>query len=58
MSLWGVAASLIDMCAKCESMEDAWREFNKMPSHHAVPWNAIISGYAKCGQRQKALELF
>ncbi len=33
---WGldvfVANSLVNMYAKCESMEDAWRMFNKMPS--------------------------
>jgi len=27
-----VGSSLVDMCAKCGSMEDAWSVFNKMPS--------------------------
>jgi pentatricopeptide repeat protein len=27
-----VGNSLIDMYAKCRSMEDSWRVFNKMPS--------------------------
>ncbi len=27
-----VGNSLVDMYAKCGSMEDAWREFDKMPS--------------------------
>jgi len=27
-----VGASLVDIYAKCGSIEDAWRVFNKMPS--------------------------
>ncbi len=27
-----VGSSLVDMYAKCGSIEDAWRVFNKMPS--------------------------
>ncbi|KAH9549631.1 hypothetical protein CY35_10G029700 [Sphagnum magellanicum] len=46
------------MYAKCGSIEDAWRVFNKMPSRDSVTWNAIISGHVKCGQGQKVLELF
>ncbi len=53
-----VGSSLVDMYAKCGSMEDACRVFNKMPSHDVVAWNAMIFGYMKCGQGQKALELF
>jgi pentatricopeptide repeat protein len=34
MSLWG--SSLVDMYAKCGSLEDAWRVFNKMPSRDVV----------------------
>jgi pentatricopeptide repeat protein len=50
-----VGNSLIDMYAKCASMEDTWRVFNKMPSCDVVSWNAMISGHVKCGQGQKAL---
>ncbi|KAH8973473.1 hypothetical protein BDL97_01G050500 [Sphagnum fallax] len=53
-----VQNSLIDMYAKCGSMEDAWRVFSKIPSPHVVSWNAMISGYVRCGQGQNALELF
>jgi pentatricopeptide repeat protein len=53
-----VGNSLIDMYAKCGSMEDTWRVFNKMPSCDVVSWNAMISGHVKCGQGQKALRLF
>ncbi len=50
--------SLVDMYAKCGSIEDAWRVFNKMPSQVAVTWTAMILGHMKCGQGQKALEVF
>jgi pentatricopeptide repeat protein len=53
-----VGNSLIDMYAKCGSMEDAWRVFNRMPIRDVVSWNAMILGHKKCGQGQKALELF
>ncbi|CAK9210163.1 unnamed protein product [Sphagnum jensenii] len=53
-----VGNSLVDMYAKCGSMEDAWRVFNKMPSRNVVTWNAMILGHVKCRQGQKSLELF
>ncbi len=53
-----VGSSLVDMYAKCGSMGDAWRVFNKMPSRNVVTWNAMTFGHVKCGQGQKALELF
>jgi len=51
-------SSLVDMYAKCGSMEDAQRVFNKLPSHDVVTWNLMIFGHVKYGQGQKALELF
>ncbi len=53
-----VGNSLVDMYAKCGSMEDAQRVFNKMPSRRVVTWNAMILGQVKCGQGQRSLELF
>jgi len=53
-----VGNTLVDMYAKCGSIEDAWRVFNKMPSRNVVTWNAMVLGHVKCGQGQKALELF
>jgi pentatricopeptide repeat protein len=46
------------MDAKCGSMEDAWRVFNKLPMRDVVPWNAMTLAHGKCGQGWKALELF
>ncbi len=48
----------VDMHAKCGNMEDVYRVFNKIPLHDVVPWNAILFGHVKCGQGEKALELF
>ncbi|KAH8935595.1 hypothetical protein BDL97_17G036900 [Sphagnum fallax] len=53
-----VGSSLVDMYAKCGSMEDAWSVFNKMPLRDAVTWTAMIMGHVNCGQGQKALDLF
>jgi pentatricopeptide repeat protein len=53
-----VGSSLVNMYAKCGSIEDAWRVFNRIPSHDAVSWNAMIMGHVRCGQGQKALELY
>jgi pentatricopeptide repeat protein len=53
-----VATSLIDMYAKCGSIEDAWKLFSQMPTRNVVPWSVIILGHVTCGQGQKALELF
>jgi pentatricopeptide repeat protein len=53
-----VGNSLVDMYAKCRIIEDVWKAFNRMPSHNVVSWTAMILGHVKCGQGQKALDLF
>jgi pentatricopeptide repeat protein len=53
-----VGSSLIDMYAKCESMEDAHRVFNRMPTRNAISWTSMIQGYVRCGEGKRALELF
>jgi pentatricopeptide repeat protein len=53
-----LGSSLVDMYAKCGSIEDASKVFNEMPSHNMVAWSAMISGHVKCGEGQKGLELF
>jgi pentatricopeptide repeat protein len=47
-SSFKVVASLMSLhtYAKCGSIDDAWRVFNKMSSQHVVTWNAII--YRTC----------
>jgi pentatricopeptide repeat protein len=53
-----VASRLVDIYAKCGSMEDAYGVFNRILLHNVVSWSAIILGHVKCGQGQKAVELF
>ncbi len=53
-----VMNSLIDMYAKCGSMEDAWRVFSKMPSRDVVTWTVILGGCAMHGHGKEALKLF
>ncbi|KAJ7539199.1 hypothetical protein O6H91_11G081000 [Diphasiastrum complanatum] len=53
-----VGNCLIDMYAKCGSIEDACRVFANMPTHNLVSWSSMILGFANCGQGVKALELF
>jgi pentatricopeptide repeat protein len=37
-----VESSLVDMYAKCGSMEEAWKVFSKMSSRDVVSWTAMI----------------
>jgi pentatricopeptide repeat protein len=53
-----LGSSLINMYAKCGSIEDAHRVFNKIPAQDLITRTAMILGHVKCGQGQKALELF
>jgi pentatricopeptide repeat protein len=53
-----VGSSLVDMYAKCGSMEDAWSVFNKMPSRNVVTWTAILGGCAMHGHDKEALKHF
>jgi pentatricopeptide repeat protein len=53
-----VANSLVDMYAKCGSIEDAQRVFNRMPTHNLISWNAMLGGYAMHGQAEEALGHF
>jgi pentatricopeptide repeat protein len=56
-SIMFVGNSLVDMYAKCGSIEDPLRVFNRMSTRNVVAWSAIILGHVKCGQGHKALEL-
>jgi pentatricopeptide repeat protein len=53
-----VGSSLIDMYAKCGSMEDAWRVFNRMPSRDVVTWTAMLNGFSMHGHGGEAIAHF
>ncbi|GLJ40991.1 hypothetical protein SUGI_0848630 [Cryptomeria japonica] len=53
-----VGAALINMYAKCSSMEDALQVFNKLPERNVVLWTSMIAGYAQNGQPGEALRFF
>eukprot|EP01018_Ginkgo_biloba_P037430 Gb_29872 [translate_table: standard] len=53
-----VANSLIDMYAKCGSIEIARKLFSKMTKRDVVSWNAMLAGYAQNGHANEVLALF
>ncbi|RZB66543.1 Pentatricopeptide repeat-containing protein, chloroplastic isoform B [Glycine soja] len=50
--------SLVNMYAKCGSIEDADRAFSEIPNRGIVSWSAMIGGYAQHGHGKEALRLF
>ncbi|XP_059075785.1 pentatricopeptide repeat-containing protein At5g27110 [Cryptomeria japonica] len=53
-----VVCGLIDMYAKCGSIDVANRVFIKMSKKNMVQWSAMISGYAQNGYMEETLKLF
>lgn len=53
-----VANTLVDMYAKCGSLEKAWDIFDKMYQRNTVCRTTIITGYAMHACAKEALELF
>eukprot|EP01018_Ginkgo_biloba_P030407 Gb_26154 [translate_table: standard] len=53
-----VANSLIDMYAKCGSLDNARQVFDKISQKNVVSWTAIIVGYTQNGYYNEALKLF
>lgn len=53
-----IGNTLIDMYAKCGSIEDACQVFEELPMRDVVSWTAMIAGCVECGYAQKALQLF
>ena len=50
--------SLLNMYAKCGSLNDARTVFDSIHSRDVISWNAMITGYGKNGNGKEALELF
>ncbi|KAM7255519.1 hypothetical protein ACFE04_008417 [Oxalis oulophora] len=53
-----VSNALIDMYAKCGSMERAWREFDRMKERDVISYTTMIGALADHGESEKALDLF
>ncbi|XP_068658123.1 pentatricopeptide repeat-containing protein At4g21065-like [Aristolochia californica] len=53
-----LGTAMIDMYAKCGSVESARQIFDMMKEKNVVSWSAMISAYGIHGFGQKALELF
>ncbi|KAG7955699.1 hypothetical protein I3843_11G085900 [Carya illinoinensis] len=54
-----VGCCLVDMYAKCASVDDSTKVFNRMVDHNVMSWTAIITGYVQSGECDKeAVELF
>ncbi|XP_011628422.2 pentatricopeptide repeat-containing protein At5g66520-like [Amborella trichopoda] len=53
-----IRTSLVDMYAKCGSIERAFRVFDEMPMRDVYAWTVMISGLSMHGRAKEALELF
>lgn len=53
-----VGTALLNVYAKCSSMEDASRIFESMPETSAVTWSSMLAGYVQNGFHEEALLLF
>eukprot|EP00253_Pinus_taeda_P001111 PITA_01111 len=53
-----VGTAIIDMHAKCGSIEVALALFDQMTNKNVVSWNAMIAGCAQNGHADEALALF
>ncbi|WOL02816.1 Pentatricopeptide repeat-containing protein [Canna indica] len=53
-----VENALLDMYAKCGSMEEASVLFNEMKKPNVISWSTMIGGYAVNGDSRRALALY
>ncbi|XP_057872199.2 pentatricopeptide repeat-containing protein At3g24000, mitochondrial [Cryptomeria japonica] len=53
-----VANVVVDMYAKCGSIEDSIKVFDKLSSRNVVSWTTMISAYAHYGLGKEALLIF
>lgn len=53
-----VGTALVDMYAKCGSLENARHVFDKIHQRNVVTWTTMVAGYAHNGHVDEALELF
>ncbi|XP_030455020.2 putative pentatricopeptide repeat-containing protein At5g09950 [Syzygium oleosum] len=53
-----VGSALLDMYSKCGRVDYASRFFQNMPVRNVYSWNSMISGFARHGHGEDALNLF
>ncbi|XP_006843075.3 putative pentatricopeptide repeat-containing protein At2g01510 [Amborella trichopoda] len=53
-----VSNAIIDMYAKCGSLESAMFVFNERSNLNTISWTALIAGYAQNGFNEEAIKLF
>jgi pentatricopeptide repeat protein len=53
-----VCGAIVNMYAKCGSIEDAFNVFKKLPEHDVVSWNSMILGFFQNGCSDTVLQLF
>ncbi|KAK9113616.1 hypothetical protein Syun_020413 [Stephania yunnanensis] len=53
-----LGTALMDFYAKCGSVENSLKVFEKMPVKNVMSWTVLIQGLASNGEGRKALELF
>ncbi|CAI0401659.1 unnamed protein product [Linum tenue] len=53
-----VGTAIVDLYAKVGDMDEAAKEFNRMPVRNVVSWTAIISGFVKKDDSVAALKIF
>ncbi|KAJ7565675.1 hypothetical protein O6H91_02G070400 [Diphasiastrum complanatum] len=53
-----LGSALVHMYAKCGSLDDAFKVFERLTKRDVVSWNAIIGAYVLHGLGNQALQLF
>ena len=53
-----IRCTLVDMYARCGSLERAYAVFERLTKENIVMWNTLIIGYCDYGFSKQALELF
>eukprot|EP01018_Ginkgo_biloba_P016412 Gb_25554 [translate_table: standard] len=53
-----LGSALLDMYAKCGSINFARQVFEEMPQRNVVSWTTMIDGYGKHGHAKDAIQLF
>lgn len=53
-----VGSALVDMYAKCGSLDEAKRVFDSLPTKDLITWNTMIAGFGQQGRCWEAISLF